>query len=446
MLDFNYCWELFINLYENFLFVIFMDDKMTLSSKLNSKLSIILKTFFVLLNSFQITTLNSMHMRFEYSYLINFVCILLFTYLLYKENISIKLLFSSEFLGMLFASDILSCVLMHSFTKANITDIIAGMPLRIPATLIHITSLAVLVFLSHFIKWRYISMSPIESGTYIAICITGCFFVQYIIDLAIDSYDLNKHINLGNKLIHISNIFCILFLILLIYIYALNYTKALNQTLIDERHQLLLEEREYKNLITATKSLQILKHDMQHHLSTIQYLIEAKKYTELDDYIINYSGTMNHMQNCVFTGIPPIDCILSTCIPRAQSYGIHVNSLVIIPSAFKLNPVHTTTLLGNLWSNAITACKKVIGDVSTKATIDFSIRPFQNMVLIHIKNTYNGILKKDNKGNYLSTKESGLRGLGIKRIKEIVEQNDGIINITDNNHLFCVYIMFPLGV
>ncbi len=81
---------------------------------------------------------------------------------------------------------------------------------------------------------------------------------------------------------------------------------------------------------------------------------------------------------------------------------------------------------------------------STQYITENYVKPIEKMLLISIENSYDGTILKKTNGEYASTKDNKNGGIGIKRIKEIVEQNDGIIEITDNNYIFCVHIMFPL--
>jgi len=223
-------------------------------------------------------------------------------------------------------------------------------------------------------------------------------------------------------------------------------TKEQNRNLLTEKQQLLLEEADYKNLIETTESLRKLKHDMQHHLSAVQFLASDKKYDKLNEYIKNYIGTFDEMNKYISTGNSAIDCILSTYIPKAEQKGIKVTYVLSVPDSFSLNPILTSSLLGNLWTNAITACENLrTNNNSIIPSIDFYIKPTENMLLISIENTYDGKCKKDSHGNYLSTKADKSCGIGLKRINEIVDQNDGILEVTDNNNRFCVHIMFPFN-
>lgn len=441
----EYTWEILINILESFLFLIFIEDKMKKSHRFTKNISIICMIIYVLLNSSKTSLLNYYRVDSGINYICAFFSFLIFSLIFYNQKLSLKLLFSGAYLAILFASDIIVPTLFQCVFHVEPKTILAGGYLRAPATLIYISCIAVFVFLSHFIKWKYISLSPLETISYSVLCLIGFFFGQYIVAETIKSFTLFKDMSFSNELAIVSSLYCFLFLLLLTYIYILNYTKEQNRKLLAEKQQLLLEEADYKNLIETTESLRRLKHDMQHHLSAIQFLANNKSYDELNEYIKNYVGSFDEMNKFISTGNSAIDCILSTCIPKAEQKGIKVSYVLTVPDTFSLNPILTSSLLGNLWTNAITACENLIRTGSSIIpSIDFYIKPIENMILISIENTYDGICKKDSAGNFLSTKTGKLNGTGLKRINEIVDQNDGIIEITDHDNRFCVHIMFPL--
>ena len=318
MLIWEYVWELLINLLESSFFYVFIEDKMKNSYRFTQKKYKLIMLLYILLDSINTSILNYFQISYGISYIIAFFIFLFFTLIFYKKSLSIKLLFSSIFLAILFASDTIATMLLQFISKSDLTTTLVGGSLRVPTTLTYLSCIATFVYLSHFIKWKYISLSPIETISYIALCLIGFFFGQYIVAVTLKSFVLFNDTNFSNELALVSSIYCILFLILLSYIYILNYTKEQNRNLLAEKQQLLLEEADYKNLIETTESLRRLKHDMQHHLSAIQFLANNKSYDELNEYIENYVGSFDEMNKFISTGNSAIDCILSTCIPKAE--------------------------------------------------------------------------------------------------------------------------------
>ena len=78
----------------------------------------------------------------------------------------------------------------------------------------------------------------------------------------------------------------------------------------------------------------------------------------------------------------------------------------------------------------------IISDPTEHPYIYFYIKPYQNMILIHIENNYDGVIKGSIDGDILSVKQGKEHGLGIRRVKELVEKADGVLQITSDNKIF----------
>ena len=290
-------------------------------------------------------------------------------------------------------------------------------------------------------------MTRFQRILYILVCIIGFFFGEYITSITLESAEKFNDKSFTNNMILVSTIYISLFLLLLLFIYKLAYANALNLELATKQQIFELEKKDFSNLIAATESLRQMKHELTLHLNTINYMLEESKVNEAQDYIHKYLSVVDDSHHLPATGNTAIDCVVSTIIREAKSKGISIRTSIFIPELFPLDDLSTCALLGNIFNNAIEACmeQKNSSNNSNKPFIEFSIKPIQNMMLIKIDNSYNGDYKLDDQNNFLSRKRNFSRpGLGLKRIKEIVEQFDGIIKIDAEDSIFELSIMFPL--
>ena len=94
--------------------------------------------------------------------------------------------------------------------------------------------------------------------------------------------------------------------------------------------------------------------------------------------------------------------------------------------------------MGNLWDNAIEACK-CIQDEET--WIDFKMRIRPEKFLVEIINPYREILK-DNTGRLMTIKkDKSFHGIGMKTMRSIIERYNGYFNYVSIDHIFKVEIM-----
>jgi len=116
----------------------------------------------------------------------------------------------------------------------------------------------------------------------------------------------------------------------------------------------------------------------------------------------------------------------------------------MVPDSFPLDSVELSSLLGNIWNNAIEAGEKLLSfDIGKQPYIYFYIKPYQHMILIHIENNFDGEIKRNKNHEIISTKSEKNHGLGLPRIKSIIENSGGVLQITSENNIFSVHIMLP---
>lgn len=441
-------WEYHINLFESIFLIIFLNDKLENKRFFSRNSLFLINICFVATDSLLTYILNILNVYSGICYIVGTVSFIVYALIIYSDEVSKRVFWSVFYTIILITSDIISVFFFFINVGKEFDMLLYGGSLRVPITLFYIACIVLFVVFSHFIRWRKIFMSPIHSVVYFFISMIGLCFGQYIVTNTIQSYKALHDKSITDKMITISSIYYVFFIVLQIYIYILSYTRQQNEVLLLEKERLLLEEIEYRNLITTAESLRKTKHDLQHHLNTIKYMIENNSISELYDYVNNYIGMIDTIHTFVSTGNMAIDSTLSTNISFAINKGINVNYSVSIPKELSIEPIELTTLMGNMWLNAIEACDRIDeNNISTERYIDFYIKPTQDMLLISMENTFNGEIKRLNDYTFQSIKEGrNSHGLGLKRIHEIVEKYDGMIDCNTNDNIFFVHIVFPLEV
>lgn len=304
--------------------------------------------------------------------------------------------------------------------------------------------IAVFVLLFHSIGNKDISLSPFQKVAYIFIAISGLAIGHYILRLTLESVDKFGDSSFSARLSLVDLFFIILFLVLMLYIYQLGYSKEENIRLLEEQKIYELERTEFNSLSETTERLRKMKHDMQIYVDAINVLAKDKKWDELIAYTEQYHNTLATTQSAIATGNIAIDCILTAKLDYAEKHGIKTEYSIMAPENFPLDSVELSSILGNIWNNSIEAGERlIISDPTEHPYIYFYIKPYQNMILIHIENNYDGVIKGSIDGDILSVKQGKEHGLGIRLVKELVEKADGVLQITSDNKIFSVHIMIP---
>ena len=442
MLYIDSIWEYIVNFLELALFIIFIHKKLRIRA--NYKHQAVLMFLFVSFQFAVLCTLNKMGIS-SYSTLMS-SCVLDIGYavLFYRDSIIRRIFWGFSYSIICLVAEQISFFIPVTLYKGASLELLLGGTLRKPYTMLYLAMIAVFVLLFHSIGNKDISLSPFQKVAYIFIAISGLAIGHYILRLTLESVDKFGDSSFSARLSLVDLFFIILFLVLMLYIYQLGYSKEENIRLLEEQKIYELERTEFNSLSETTERLRKMKHDMQIYVDAINVLAKDKKWDELIAYTEQYHNTLATTQSAIATGNIAIDCLLTAKLDFDQKHGIKTEYSIMAPENFPLDSVELSSILGNIWNNSIEAGERlIISDPTEHPYIYFYIKPYQNMILIHIENNYDGVIKGSIDGDILSVKQGKEHGLGIRLVKELVEKADGVLQITSDNKIFSVHIMIP---
>ena len=105
-----------------------------------------------------------------------------------------------------------------------------------------------------------------------------------------------------------------------------------------------------------------------------------------------------------------------------------------------MNEHEIAVLLGNLIENALDAC---LEQNSSERRIIIKGKGDANSLVFTIDNTCENEIKKNKKGEFVTTKPSG-NGIGLNSAKKIVERYNGIFSADKKENMFYVSFMLNL--
>lgn len=181
-------------------------------------------------------------------------------------------------------------------------------------------------------------------------------------------------------------------------------------------------------------------HEYKNQITCIESLLGEKQYPELEEYIKKINGSLNGDSDTINTNNVIVNAILNAKYREADSkkivFAFRVNDL----SGLKIGDEDIVTILANLLNNAIEACEKCSG----KKVIKFKFIREDDLTVISVKNTFNGVLIYEN-GVIKSTKtaDEGEHGVGIKNITRTVEKYDGSYVMEEQGQEFYFSIVIP---
>ncbi len=191
-------------------------------------------------------------------------------------------------------------------------------------------------------------------------------------------------------------------------------------------------ENQLQLIKTSIEATNILRHDMNNHLSAVFSDVTNGNIQEAQKHLIDIIDGYKKGEDFICTGYSAIDSLINFKLQFAKNNGIKVNVTASIPSNLKITSFDSTVIIGNLLDNAVRAASSV----SENGFISVVMRYSKGMLLIKISNSYIGAIKREN-GYLITTKsDKANHGYGLKSVKEVVEKYNGSLEIETGENTF----------
>lgn len=199
---------------------------------------------------------------------------------------------------------------------------------------------------------------------------------------------------------------------------------------VEKLHYMLYVQREsLEKFIEQERDLYRLRHELEHKLFTVQYLFEKNQKEEgfrvLKQIIMELCGDAKNIsvsQNIVET-------VITNIKKKYETEAIRIEKEIIFPDETIMELVDLCILLGNLLDNAMEAAAG-----SAEKQVRISVREEFNCLYLKISNTFSE--KNSDVKTFVSKKEAGRHGFGMRNIREIVKRYGGELFIYDERGWF----------
>lgn len=303
-------------------------------------------------------------------------------------------------------------------------------------SLIYISGL-ILYLINRRKKIRFKKQNPIDIFAYIilpliAIIIVGVCFAEASNEM---TYMYNKVDYY--KFVLLSMI--ISFGIIIPVDQVIKISKQKTKTLIMQKEQ----EMYKKQINDARKYIEeiaAIKHDMKNQILCISALLEDGNITEVRKLCKSMESELNDTSYVFNTDNLYLNSILNVLYKKAKENGIDVKA-VIKSSFIKINGSDLISLLGNLGDNAIEALQAVNQD---KRTLQIVMTEKGGYYLLIFTNYIETSVLENNRELSSSKPDKLYHGYGMKTIRSISEKYNGIIDISEEDHIFKIGIMLKI--
>lgn len=209
--------------------------------------------------------------------------------------------------------------------------------------------------------------------------------------------------------------------------------------LISLERVLNMQERYFHDTIESYKELREFRHDISGYFNTIERLILDEKYNELQALTKNLKNTNNNSVQNSCSNIY-ISATLHQFMYTLKEESIKFSFQYDVLEELVVENNHLCSLIYNLMSNAVEACKKCIDDREIKLIIYQKNRA----LIFKVSNTVDDSFRLSSlKVGNSSKKNKFNHGIGLKNINNIVEKYNGNIDfeLINNKLVACVILL-----
>lgn len=274
------------------------------------------------------------------------------------------------------------------------------------------------------VMWRVIWIIPI------------CNTLIYTLVVAPDIWNFARFP--GNEFLAIPILWSLLtfatYGILLRTIVAVSRNAQLREKLHLTEVQMAAQQKQMEFLQTRMQETRRARHDMRHHFLVLGNFAKNRDLEGLGEYLEKASAFSTVQPMEVICDNMAVNALLGYYKEQAERERIRVTMEV---SVFEKIPVMDTELciiLGNLLENAVEACRRM---ESSERFLDLELAmESESLLVILVKNSYEGTVRRSPEGGFFSAKEKGRKGIGIASVLNIAEKYHGVSRFTYENHIF----------
>lgn len=292
----------------------------------------------------------------------------------------------------------------------------------------------ILYTIAAFFRKQRMWISKLYGGI-IAFLLELSILVQGILFYLIKSNEFSRSMRLGIFFISFGIVVIDIFLIICIYRMSVLFVKKEEMRMLEVQNKLQTDHIEVMQRFQ--EQYRRLRHDYKNHIFHMQELLrkgktaELKKYLEdMDVYYLQQPGDYVTTQN------PILDAVLNVKFIQCNEEGIDTSS-IIVGDYSNMEIFRIGMIVSSLLDNAIEASRKE----STFREISVEMYRTGVYVSILVKNRIHSSVLETNPGLLTSKAERTEHGIGIRHVRELVEQMNGMIDIYEKDGHFCVHAM-----
>lgn len=199
--------------------------------------------------------------------------------------------------------------------------------------------------------------------------------------------------------------------------------------------QITQQEKRIREEEKNYREVQLLRHDLKRYLVTYRQLLQEGKYEVIEADIDKILGKRLNTNHCVYTENTILNAVICEKMEQCSIKNIKIE--VQVNADKDMDSIEYGVVLLNLLDNAIEAEEQ---EKEENRYICLNIGVEQNMIHLVVGNYISESVLQNNALLETSKKNKQLHGIGLRGVKEFVNNKEGEIEIFEENHMFVVHI------
>lgn len=199
--------------------------------------------------------------------------------------------------------------------------------------------------------------------------------------------------------------------------------------------QITQQEKRIREEEKNYREVQLLRHDLKRYLVTYRQLLQEGKYEVIEADIDKILGKRLNTNHCVYTENTILNAVICEKMEQCSIKNIKIE--VQVNADKDMDSIEYGVVLSNLLDNAIEAEEQ---EKEENRYICLNMGVEQNMIHLVVSNYISESVLQNNALLETSKKNKQLHGIGLRGVKEFVNNKEGEIEIFEENHMFVVHI------
>lgn len=219
------------------------------------------------------------------------------------------------------------------------------------------------------------------------------------------------------------------------FIILLYYEKTHYSIINDFTQEYLeIEKEHFKKLQQQEQDTRKFRHDIHNHLMVINRFAEEEKTEKLKEYLHSVNESFATIQSIYHTGHEIIDSILDKKSNELKQNYIKLEMDGNLSNFASMDDFDLCTIFSNALQNAIEACIQL--PETSDRCIKIRFRSKASWNILEFTNPVKEDLKIKNNRLVTSKSDKKNHGFGLVQIEQIVQNYNGNLYLTYDNHIF----------